>query len=145
MLDYTSWHQLLVLSVVFFYLQTCSCYYSVIFYLQFIMLLLRTFCLYARAPSPFLTHSLSCFLMTLDLHVQILDVLFHWSCVDELVRITRSQEFLSTYSGILAFCCFLWFLYIRLGFYFISYFMYYHVWTFTVSYTHLTLPTIYSV
>jgi len=39
MLGYTSWQYLFILSVVFFYLQTCSCFYSVIFYLQVIMLL----------------------------------------------------------------------------------------------------------
>jgi len=30
-----------------------------------------THCLYARAPSPYLTHSLGCFLTTLNLYVQI--------------------------------------------------------------------------
>ena len=71
MLGFTSWYRLLVLSVVFFYLHTCPYYYSIIFYLQFIMLLLCTHCLYAQASSFFLTHLLGRFLMTLHLHVQI--------------------------------------------------------------------------
>ena len=55
----------------FFYLHTCPCYNSVIFYLQFIMLLVCTHCLYTRAPSLFLTHLLGPFLTILHLHVQI--------------------------------------------------------------------------
>jgi len=40
-----------------------------------------THCLYARAPSFFLTHLLGRFLTTLDLHVPILDMLFYYSGV----------------------------------------------------------------
>ena len=62
-----------------------------------------THCLYARAPSLFLTHSLDHFLTTLDLLVQILDVYFIDQVFVEIVRFTRSLEFLSTYSFIIAF------------------------------------------
>jgi len=72
MLGYTLEYQLFVLSVVFFYLQTCSCYYSVIFYLQFIMLLLRTVCMHEHLSLFLHTHWVTFwrhFLTTLNLHV----------------------------------------------------------------------------
>ena len=64
MLGYASCHQLFVLQL---YKLSFICSfihdidYSVIIYLQFIMLVLCTHHLYAREPSPFLTHSLGCF------------------------------------------------------------------------------------
>ena len=81
------------------------------------------------------THSLGHFLMTLNLHVQILDVLFYWSGVDELIRFTRAwsyprleyRYFLLSFVQLFPFLCVS--VLVIILFYF--YVHYYLVWTFT--------------
>jgi len=59
--------------------------------------------LYACALSFYFTHSLGRFLTTLDLHVQILDILCYWSGVRWDRTCCEELEFSSTYSGIIVF------------------------------------------
>jgi len=121
-------------SVVSFYRDMSYISFIVLFmvwfnYLRFIvllMLLLYTHCSHARAPYPLFTHSLGRFLTTLNLHIQILDVLFHWSGVRWDRTHHEELEFPSAW--LLVFftlfysCCFRWFLYIGFIVYSISVF-----------------------
>jgi len=109
-------HLTLVLTALIIVHLYLACYYSLISVHIFIVLLmiliissfihnllLCTHYLYARAPSFFLAHSLGRFLTTLNLHVQILDVLCYWSGVRWDWICCEKLEFLFTYSDIIVF------------------------------------------
>ena len=91
--------------------------------------------LYAYALSLFLTHSLGCFLTTLDLHVQILNVSCYWSGVRWDWTCCEKLEFLYSFWYYYLPFSSSWFrsfpdsLYIAISRYSFSVFIWYHVWT----------------
>jgi len=99
-------------------------------YLQLFLLLLYAHCLYAEL-FPLHTHSPGRFLTTLDLHVQILELVSIVQVYDETVRFAKSWSFSLFYSGTLIFLAFVLFpnsCYIRSSHYSSSWFIWYHAW-----------------
>ena len=98
-------------------------------YLQLFLLLLYAHCLYAEL-FPLHTHSPGRFLTTLDLHVQILELVSIVQVYDETVRFVKSWSFSLFYSGTLIFLASVLFsvLVISVQLLFQSWFIWYHAW-----------------
>ena len=140
MLGYTSWHQLFVYSCISCILSADLFVLLLFSYLLFSalnLLLFCTHCLYARAL--FLMRSLGRFLTILNLHVQILNILFYWLGVRWDWTYCEELEFLPFWfwysclyfdilsSFLFLFLYFPWFLYIRFSLCSSS-FIWYHAW-----------------
>ena len=97
MLGYTSWHQLFVYSCIscllFAYLFMLLLFSYLLFLVLDLLLFLYTLFI-CTSISPFLMHSLGCFLTTLNLHVQILDALLYCSGVPWARTLREELKFL---------------------------------------------------